>query len=215
MARKYWRVLGWLTAERLLPNVNTKPSQLLLAVILILAMIPLLGTQEASAPQSQSCRLGQEILLDGTRLRVVLGTMEEFAGANVQGTPIVVSMEFDSGSGWSMVLFEPGPEPSKSNLLLLVGQTEFAPIAFRDSFAGTRAGEPKFTLTKNLKMTPKGKKGLVMQSINGKLVYSWLFDVPTELSKKPMSASLKFLVGKEYSLLVALQEENKAPAKQN
>ena len=65
-------------------------------------------------------------------------------------------------------------------------------------------------------MTEKGKKGLVLQSINGKLTYYWLFDVPAELSKKSMTASLKFLLGgKPRSLLVALEQDNKAGPEQN
>lgn len=156
--------------------------------------------QATDAPRQ--VKAGEAIPLgNGLNLRVTKASKSPFTGVKLQGSPVVVVLEFD-GNKNSSVSYTLTPN-AKSELYLMSGAQKIAPLAVIEDFPAWGEDNDKETEVLNA-----NEIGAVTLNFGQKGTVSLLFDVPVAQAKTPQKFSLTIQTIKpnnqKYSAVVSL-----------
>lgn len=175
-----------------------------LTVLIAIAALSAIGVHaQGPADSPRQMKTGEVMQLGSTvNLRVTKSTKSPFTGVKVQGSPLVVVLEFDGGKG-ATVSYKLTPD-AKSDLYLTSGAQKIAPLAVIEDFASWGADNDKEVEV----LDPKDSVGLVTLNFAQKGTVSLLFDVPAAQAKLPQKFSLTLQTIKpaneKYSFIVNL-----------
>jgi hypothetical protein len=157
-----------------------------LMVLIAIAALSATGVYSQGPTESpRQVKAGDVIQLGATvNLRVTKSAKSPFAGVKVQGSPLVVVLEFDGGKSAS-VSYKLTPDP-KSELYLTSGAQKIAPLAALEDFPSWGADNDKEIEV----LDPKDSLGIVTLNFAQKGTVSLLFDVPAAQAKTPQKFSL-------------------------
>jgi hypothetical protein len=176
--------------------------------LLVLIAIAALSTtvvysQGKVTDSSRQVKAGEVIPLGASlNLRVTKSAKSPFTGVKIQGTPVVVVLEFDAGKSAS-VSYKLTPD-AKSDLYLVTGAAKIAPLAVIEDFASWGTDNDKEIEV----LDPKDSVGIVTLNFTQKGTVSLLFDLPAAQAKTPQKFSLMLQTIKpaneKYSFVVNL-----------
>ena len=157
-----------------------------LIVLIAIAALSATGVYSQGPTESpRQVKAGDVIQLGATvNLRVTKSAKSPFTGVKVQGSPLVVVLEFDGGKSAS-VSYKLTPDP-KSDLYLTSGAQKIAPLAMLEDFPSWGADNDKEIEV----LDPKDSLGIVTLNFAQKGTVSLLFDVPAAQPKTPQKFSL-------------------------
>lgn len=173
----------------------------LIAIAAISATATYSQSQATDAPRQ--VKAGEVVQLGNTlNLRVTKSAKSPFTGVKVQGTPLVVVLEFDSTRNAAVsYMVTPG---AKSELYLMSGAQKIAPLAVIENFPSWGEDNDKEIEVLN----PKDSVGSVTLNFAQKGTVSLLFDLPAAQAKIPQKFSLMLQTIKpaneKYSFVVSL-----------
>ena len=172
-------------------------------LILFVAIAALSAT--AVYPQSQAsgtprqAKAGEVVQLGvGLNLRVTKSAKSPFTGVKLQGSPLIVVLEFDGGKGAS-VSYKLTPD-AKSDLYLMSGAQKISPLAVIEDFPSWGTDNDKEVEV----LDPKDKIGIVTLNFAQKGTVSLLFDLSAEQAKAPQKISLIVRTPKNESFSVVV-----------
>jgi len=175
-------------------------------LLVLIAMAALSATatysQEQATDAPRQVKAGEAIALgNGLNLRVTKAAKSPFTGVKLQGSPVVVVLEFD-GNKSSSVSYTLTPN-AKSELYLMSGAQKIAPLAVIEDFPSW--GEDN---DKEIEVLNANEIGAVTLNFGQKGTVSLLFDVPAAQAKIPQKFTLTIQTIKpnnqKYSAVVSL-----------
>jgi len=158
--------------------------------LLVLITIAALSTtavysQGKATDSARQVKAGELIPLSASlNLRVTKSAKSPFTGVKVQGSPVVVVLEFDAGKSAS-VSYKLTPD-AKSDIYLISGAQKIAPLAVMEDFPSWGEDNDKEIEV----LDPKDSVGIVTLNFAQKGTVSLLFDLPAAQAKTPQKFSL-------------------------
>jgi hypothetical protein len=173
------------TFERIRKGNVTTMKRLILFLAIAAIITPAVYPQGQAADSPRQVKSGEWFQLGTTiKVRAVRGTKVQFNGVKLQGSPVEVLIEFDGGKN-SNVAYKLTPD-AKSDIYLMKGDQEIAPVAVMEDFPSWGADNDKEIEVLN----PKESVGNVTLNFSQKGSVSLLFDVPAEQMKPPQNFKL-------------------------
>jgi hypothetical protein len=143
-------------------------------------------SQGPATDAPRQVKAGEVIQLGSTiNLRVTKSAKSPFTGVKMQGSAVVVVLEFDGGKQGATLSYKLTPD-AKSDLYLMSGVQKLAPLAVIEDFPAWGADNDKETEVLN----SKESVGSVTLTFAQKGTVSLLFDVSAEQAKTPQKFSL-------------------------
>ena len=154
-------------------------KRLILFVAIAALSAPAVYSQSQASNPPRQAKTGEVIQLGtGLNLRVTKSTKSPFTGVKLQGSALIVMLEFDGGKGAS-VSYKLTPD-AKSDMYLMSGAQKIAPLAVIEDFPSWGTDNDKEIEVLN----PKDV-GSVMLNFAQKGTVSVLFDLSAEQAKTP------------------------------
>jgi hypothetical protein len=175
----------------------------LAAIIACLALAAY--SQHPAGDSTRQLRSGEVLQFgDGLSVRVTKSQTSQFTGVKLKGTPVVVTLDFDSGKKATSLSYKLTADPKTSDLYLSSGAQKLAPLAVVEDFPSWGKDNDKEVEV----IDPKESGGGVVLSFGQKGSVSLLFDVPAQQAKTPLKFSMKLRtvapVDEQHSFVVSL-----------
>lgn len=159
-------------------------KRLILFVAIAAISAPAVYPRGQASDTPRQVKAGEAIQLGvGLKMRVTKSTKSQFTGVKLQGSPLVVVLEFDGGKGAS-VSYKLTPD-AKSELYLLSGAQKIAPRAVIEDFPSWGTDNDK-----EIEVLDPKEIGSVTLNFAQKGSVSLLFDLSAEQVKSPQKVSL-------------------------
>ena len=174
-------------------------KRLILLVAIAALSAPAVYPQSQGSVASRQGKAGDVIQLGtGLNLRATKSAKSPFTGVKLQGSPLVVVLEFDGGKAAS-VSYKLTPD-AKSEVYLMSGAEKISPRAVIEDFASWGSDNDKEVEV----LDPKDKVGIVTLNFAQKGTVSLLFDLSAEQAKAPQKISLIVRTPKNESFSVVV-----------
>ena len=160
--------------------------------LLFLAVVAALATQSAysqgpSGDAPKPLKTGEQVQLsESISFKVIRAAKSPFTDVKVQGQPVVVVLELDSGKKNATISYRLSANSRLSDIYLGDGAQKIAPLAVIEDFPSWGEDNDKEVEV----LDPAEKSGEINLSFQKKGSISFLFDVPAAQAKTPQKFSI-------------------------
>lgn len=167
---------------------------LLLAVLFSLS-VNVAYVQDRADDSPRQIKAGEVVPFGESLFVKVVKSTKTFASVSVNGEPVVVVLEMDSGKSGATLFYKLSASPAATEVYLLSGAKKLAPRAVMEDFPSWGADNDKEVEV----LDPKDAIGGVTLNFKQKGSIALLFDVPLEDAKgqKKLSVVLRMVEPKD------------------